>query len=156
MEDTIKDWGRDSIDSLSAARDEAVDQIREVGEEYQESADTINETAEGSPIAEECEEKAQNLEAWAGEIEGVDLEEFEDDTCSTCNGSGQVECGECDPSGSEPEEAGESCSECDGAKEHACPDCDGEDRSDKRKESQETWAQNAIDEIQGAMDNCPL
>jgi len=69
-EQNIHDWDGVDIEDLKGYLSEAAERIREVGQEYQDAADAINETAEGSPIAEENEERASELESWAEELDG--------------------------------------------------------------------------------------
>lgn len=64
-------------DELRDALEQLAEVVREIGEQYQESCDNIREHFEDSPTAEECEEKAQGLEDWAGELEGESFDEFE-------------------------------------------------------------------------------
>lgn len=62
---------------LEALRDAigcAADEVREVGEEYQESCDNIRDSFEDSPTADECEEKAERCSDIADELESVDLD----------------------------------------------------------------------------------
>ncbi len=54
----------DGLNSLAEA-------ARGVGEEYQTAADNQQEYFQGSPIAEENEEKAQSLDGWADELESA-------------------------------------------------------------------------------------
>lgn len=76
-EDAIADWdGQDHTD-LQSALEEAASQIREVAEEYQESCDNIRDSFSESATADECEEKAQELESWADSLEDVDFEDWE-------------------------------------------------------------------------------
>lgn len=77
-QDAIEDWDGQDASELRSALETAAEAIREVAGEYQESADAIMEHfPNGSPTSEECEEKAGELESWADEIEGVDVEDFD-------------------------------------------------------------------------------
>lgn len=61
-----------SIDGLVEELETIAESVREIGEEYQESADNITTYFEGgSPVAEECEEKAYACEATAESIDDV-------------------------------------------------------------------------------------
>lgn len=81
----------DDRDELKTAVESAVDELQEVAEEvraladeYRDSAENIRSSFSESPTADECEEKADNLDGWAeeiesakGELEGID---FSDDS----------------------------------------------------------------------------
>jgi hypothetical protein len=93
-EENIVAWGGDpeepgDVDELKTILETAAETIREVGEEYTESADNMeNAFPGGSPTIDDCREKADSLESWAGELEGVDFEDFdgegaEDDEAQT-------------------------------------------------------------------------
>jgi len=62
------------LDALRDAIDTAADEIREVGEEYQESCDNIRDNFEESPTADDCEEKAERCNDIADNLESVDLD----------------------------------------------------------------------------------
>jgi len=154
VEDTIKDWDRRDIDALKDAMTEAAEHIREMGEEYQESADTINETAEGSPIAEECEEKANGLSEWADEIESArdDLEEYEGaEECEECSGTGEINCPDCDAS----EETEKACETCDDSRTVDCTECEGK-KDEETEEARNTWADDQADKAENVMGECPV
>jgi hypothetical protein len=53
---------------------DAASAVRDVAEEYRESADTIRESFSESPTADECEEKAEALEAYADELESISVD----------------------------------------------------------------------------------
>lgn len=82
-EAAIQGWdGSDgTVDDLKDALTTAAGSIREVGEGYQESADNIHQNFSESSTADDCEEKASNLESWADEFESTadDLEEFDEE-----------------------------------------------------------------------------
>jgi len=87
VEDFVNDWDGDEgdVSALRDALEEAAEEIREVGQEYQESADNIRDSFSESSTADECEEKAQELEGWADEIESAmdELTDFEPDEDET-------------------------------------------------------------------------
>ena len=57
-----------------------VDAIREVADEYNESADNIEQSfPSGCPKSEECRERADELSSWADEVESADFDELEED-----------------------------------------------------------------------------
>lgn len=63
-----------SLDELITALECAASDAREVGEEYQESADNIRETFSESNTADECEQKHEDCESWADELEQAQQE----------------------------------------------------------------------------------
>jgi len=84
ISDAIEAFRKDyEIENLRGAMEEAAGQIREVAEEYRESAANVESGMNGNrmPICDELEEKADNLESKADEIESAagDLEEFDED-----------------------------------------------------------------------------
>lgn len=81
--------GADSLDDLKDALQTAADAIRDVGQEYRDSAENIREHFPESPTADDCEEKADGLEAWADDIEnaisevdGIDASDHVDEDLS--------------------------------------------------------------------------
>lgn len=56
---------------ITEALDNAASEIREVADEYQESADNIRDTFSESPTADDCEEKAEGLNEWADDIDSA-------------------------------------------------------------------------------------
>ena len=83
VEDSLESRDRDEV---VEALNDAADEVREVAEEYGESADNMESAfPNGSPTIEECREKQENLEAFADELEGaasdienLDLSDFLD------------------------------------------------------------------------------
>lgn len=58
-----------SPEDLVSALNDAAEVAREVAEEYTESADNIEQSFSSSPTADDCREKAGELEGWADELE---------------------------------------------------------------------------------------
>jgi hypothetical protein len=84
ISDAIDEFRKNKdIDDLRSTLEDAANEIREVGEEYRESASNVENGMNGNrmPICDELEEKADNLDSKADEIEGVagDLEEFSEE-----------------------------------------------------------------------------
>lgn len=90
VEDAIQAYGNEEFETtedfeastLSEALRSAAEEVRGVGEQYQEAADAI--PVDGSPVKDECEEKASACEEWADnldtaadEVEAVEAEEVE-------------------------------------------------------------------------------
>lgn len=57
------------IESFASELREVAEEVREVSEEYQESCNNIRDNIPESPTADDCEEKAQELEGWADALE---------------------------------------------------------------------------------------
>lgn len=79
-QETIEDLdAQGDIQAITEILDFAANEVRQIGEEYQESADNIREYFEGSETADECEEKAYQCETTADSIDEVisSLEDLE-------------------------------------------------------------------------------
>ncbi len=59
-------------------RDEIVGEIRELGDTAQESLDKMPESLQAGPTGEMLQERVDNCESWASELEGVDFPSFEE------------------------------------------------------------------------------
>jgi DNA repair ATPase RecN len=81
VEDFLADWDGDDGDfsNLGAALEEAAAELREIADEYQESCDAIRENFSDSPTADECEERADEINSFADDLENVDIDDFEFD-----------------------------------------------------------------------------
>jgi hypothetical protein len=81
-EDRLQGWDGEDAEEARSLLQELGEAVREVGEEYQESADNIRESFSESSTADECEEKAEQLEDWASTCESAadDIEDFDEDT----------------------------------------------------------------------------
>jgi hypothetical protein len=70
-------------DGLRSSMEEAASDVREVADEYRESAENIESGFNGNrvPLCDEMEEKADNLDSKADEIESAasDIEDFDED-----------------------------------------------------------------------------
>ena len=64
---------------LASAVEAAAEEGERIAEEYEESADNIEQYFSSSDTADECRERADNIREWVGELQGVDIEEFEAD-----------------------------------------------------------------------------
>ena len=86
--EAIGEYTITDVDDLQAASDfltERAGEIEEVFNEYRESVENMPENLQESPVAEECTEKADELENWqqeiegaAGDIEAVDVPDLDD------------------------------------------------------------------------------
>jgi len=100
--------GASTMEEIKDVAECAAEQIEEVGEEYQESADAILCEFSESSVADDCQEKAEELSSWAEEIRYA-VEGYEN---------------EYDP--------------------------------DEGYDSEAEWLESARDELQQALDNCPV
>jgi hypothetical protein len=93
-QDDIATWdmAEADIDSLKEIAETCAESVREVAEEYRESASNKQEYFPDADDAAEWDEKADELESWADEIEGA-LGEYEsgfepaEPECPVCCGS---------------------------------------------------------------------
>lgn len=76
VEDFLVQWEGD-LDDLTGEVESAIDEVRDVAEEYRESADSQRAHFPDSEVADECEEKADELDDWVGTLENLSLEPFE-------------------------------------------------------------------------------
>lgn len=166
--DRLDGWDREDADEIRSLLEDTAQEIREVGEEYQESADAIREHFETSDTADECEEKAQEIEGWADEVEGADVPEWDDEEIrdeildgvrSDMIGDGEaVDCPTCQDAPSS------ECQTCHGLGIVKGPDFDGdnfqesveekvqEGTSEKRSE----WADEVVSVVESVIDECPV
>jgi ribosomal protein L37AE/L43A len=148
-QDALTTWDGEELSDLQDIAQEAADAIRSVAEEYQSSADAIHDNFSESSTADECEEKSQELEGWADEIEsaGEDLEDFEpvEPECPNCGssmikdeGTGTWKCND---------DNGAGCTVSNFEPEGELLDESGQTRTD--------WTEACRDAVQTAIDNCP-
>lgn len=83
IEDALAEFDKTGeLEDLKSAAESAAEELREVAQEYRDSADNVESGMNNRmPICDELEEKADNLESKADEIESAasDLEEFDED-----------------------------------------------------------------------------
>ncbi len=99
-EDAIGDWDGESKDDLETILEDAANTARDLGQEYEDSAEAIRENFSESPTADECDEKKEALEEWADAMESAkdNIEdqpapeevEKEDPECPKCKGTATV------------------------------------------------------------------
>jgi hypothetical protein len=80
--EAVGNWAiEDDPEDLKSALEEHIEALREVANEYQESADSIHQNFSESSTADECEEKSQEIEGYADEIEGAfdNVDEWDED-----------------------------------------------------------------------------
>lgn len=78
--DAISQWDGEDLQDLRAALEDCVNDVREVADEYNESADNIEQSfPNGNPTSEDCREKADELSSWCDEMEGADFEEIDEE-----------------------------------------------------------------------------
>jgi hypothetical protein len=137
----------DAQQSLESAEDVqgVIDAAREVSEGDMEAAENIRDGfGHDTQQSEELEERGQELEGWADELENA-LQEFQergepDEQCPQCSGEGEVSCPACE---------GEGCDECDEDGMVECPDCEGDTTE------RDDWEQ-ARDDLVDLADTCPV
>jgi len=78
-EKEVEEWTGEDIGNLSSALEDLAGTAREVAEEYQESISNMN----NNPLTDEWQEKADSLESWADDLEGVQFEEYGDQSDGT-------------------------------------------------------------------------
>lgn len=81
--DAVSKWdgiATDDTGDLGQALADLASELREVAQEYNDSADAMeNAFTGGSPTIDDCREKAESLEEWADELEGVGFDEWDAD-----------------------------------------------------------------------------
>jgi hypothetical protein len=133
QEDThnaISEWDGQNLGDLTSHLECLAETVREVSQEYQDSADNIREHFQESETADELEEKAQNLEGWADDIENVSLEEFDEEGAEE-----------------EAKEEAEDQKDVDAYSE--------EDIKALIEEKRESWANDLRSEADSIVDECP-
>jgi hypothetical protein len=131
----------DLIQELVSAMDEGVSTLRELSEEYNESADNMEQVfTNGSSVIDEIRETADTCETWADNLdvarqtlEGITLEDYQcdcDDSheidCDECGGDGTIEDDGTDADSLYPRGASEiDCETCNGTGKVGCDVCDG-------------------------------
>lgn len=79
-EEAIDAWDGETSDDLQAILSECAEAAREVAEEYRESAANMESAFPGgSPTIDECNEKADEIDSWADELESVDFDDKPED-----------------------------------------------------------------------------
>lgn len=135
----------ESLEDLEALRDDVADQVESVGEEYEESAQNMEDGfGHETSMSEELREKGESLKSWADDIRNVDFEDYdeEEQQCETCEGKGLVP----DPDHDDADEDGEiQCEDCGGT---GVADDDGSARSDHWEEQKQL--------LSDELGNCPV
>jgi DNA-directed RNA polymerase subunit RPC12/RpoP len=105
--DAVAGWDGDDVSDLETTLEELEGELETFADEYEESCENIRDHFSESDKADECEEKAEQLREWQGEVESArgDLEPFDPEyeeelDCSVCSGQstlihqseGQYEC----------------------------------------------------------------
>jgi len=81
-QEAVSKWAtEDDLEDLKTVLTECAEALREVAQEYQDSADNIHQNFSESSTADDCEEKANEIEGYADEVaEAADnMEEFDED-----------------------------------------------------------------------------
>lgn len=64
-----------AIEDLKGSLEEQASEAEDVASEYNDSADNIEQAFSSSSTADECREKAEALEGWAGSLQSVNYDE---------------------------------------------------------------------------------
>lgn len=128
-----------SVEDVEQVLSEAAEAIREIAEQKNESADSVEDGfGHETQTSMDLREVAESLEAWADEIEATDVPELpepEEQYCEDCDGSGETE-------------VDVQCQTCDG-EGTVLPDEPTEDQMDD-------WRDSASDAVNDALANCPV
>jgi hypothetical protein len=144
----------ENVGDFEGLASELAEAIRELAQESEEAADNI-ESGFGHEtfVSEEARERAQILESWADEFEGIsfpDYPEAEEETCDECEGTGVLE-DDADPKAEDVEDgqpATRTCDSCEGT---------GTVTAEEPSEEQiEAWQSECMDEIESVVGNCPV
>lgn len=160
-EASVAEWDGDDIETLKEALQTLAEEAREVASEYNESADNMEQSfPSGSPTIEDCREKAENLEQWADELEGVDFEEWdgpdEDDDseprqCIACDLNVEKDGDVVD--GWRHVAEGKNSDDLDAAADH---DAEPDPVRNSSLSTREEWAEEQRELANEALGNCPL
>lgn len=129
----------ESVEDLQALAGDLAEMIRDVANEYEESARNIEDGfGHSTSMSEDLEQRANDLNSWADDIDNLDFDEFEGDDedeidCDQCDGTGKIE--------------GENCAECDGS---------GKVENTAGGEEREAWLDEQRDKLSDEMGNCPV
>jgi predicted RNA-binding Zn-ribbon protein involved in translation (DUF1610 family) len=134
-EDAMAEWAGEEGEA-QAIMENLAEAVREVANEYQESADNIHEHFSESEKADECEERSQELEQWADECEQVGEEaEFDADDIDFDEDDVDVE----------------DCENDDERKERI-----EKAREEKVEEARTEWKDNLESAMSDAIGSCPV
>jgi hypothetical protein len=161
-EDAIGEWdgSEGSADDVKGALEEAASEIREVSEEYQASADSIRDTFTESETADECEEKANNLESWADEMESFEPDESFDEESAKSEAVEELRLEylpsdeELAANGNPEPETPEYEALTEKLREEFEPD--EAEVETKMSESRESWVQSVREQAESVLSECPL
>lgn len=155
VEDVLATWTpEDDVEGsfLQDALNDAAEQIKEVGEEYQQSADNILDAfSGGSATADELQEKAESLDSWATTLEDAanEIEPFNEEFDVEFDAE-SVE--RDDPERREGESDEDYKKRCDSEHEHAVDEA----RKEAVDAAREEWADNVRSVAESALSECPV
>lgn len=76
----VNDWDGTDVSDLLSILLNLSEAVREVAEEYEESASNIEQAfPNGTPTSDECREKSEELFSWADELESASFDEHDED-----------------------------------------------------------------------------
>lgn len=79
IKDLIDEIIAEGAEGLESIRDSIVEEINNLRDEVQERFDNIPENLQSAPVAELLQERIDALDGWSGEIENVDLSDFDEE-----------------------------------------------------------------------------
>lgn len=161
-QDSIAEWEGENVEDLKQILSDAAEAIKEVAQEYTDSADNIEQAfTGGSATADECKEKAESLESWADELEQVDFEEW--DGPDEGDEPEELKCKHCEETITKVEGEDDKYThgeEAEGSQRGGDSDHDAEPEETEAKNSQgqtrEEWAEDQRSAAEEAIGNCPV
>jgi len=79
LHDMVAGWDGKELSDLECFAEDCATELRDVADEYRESADSIREHFTDSPTADDCEEKADDIDSFADIVGEADFSEFNSD-----------------------------------------------------------------------------
>jgi hypothetical protein len=153
--------GVESLEDAQSVAQEAAEEIRALAEEKRESASNIEEGfGHATYQSEELESQADELDSWADEVEATDFPDPED---SEYLNEDEVECDECQGTGTvenpDPETLAESEDpDFEYEDEVECETCGGTGQVENEdpETDWDAWREAAEEALQETLGNCPV
>jgi RecJ-like exonuclease len=135
----------ETVEDAQQVLSDVAEALRELAGEKRESAESIESGFQHETVvSQELSELADNLESWADEIEGTDIEDLpepEESDCPDCNGEGKIT--KDDEEGVEPSEV--DCEKCEGSGLYT-----PEEPTDEQMDEWRATVQGAIEDALGS------
>lgn len=144
-----------SAEEVTSALEEAAQEIRDLAEQKRESAQNIEDGfGHETYQSEELNSTADELDAWAYDVEGTDITDLGDIECEGGCEDGQVDCDACGGTGAVEDETDAQggsldCEDCDSTGKIDCDVCEG--TGEDLDAARETWIEEA-----SIVDECPV